>query len=62
VRVEGKPIRASRRSADWCLRAVDRCWAQKSPRIRARERDAARAAYDHARGRYRAILAESDVD
>jgi hypothetical protein len=62
VSVDGKPIRASRRSADWCLRAVDQCWSQKGPRIRARERDAARAAYDHARERYREILRQSDAD
>ena len=59
VSVAGQPIRASRDSADWCLRAVDQCWSQKSPRIRARERDAARDAYEHARMRYRAILNES---
>jgi hypothetical protein len=59
VTVDGKPVRASRRSADWCLKAVDQCWFQKNPRIRARERDAARAAYDHARARYRDILRES---
>ena len=62
VAVGGRPVRASRRSAEWCLAAVDQCWAQKAPRIRARERDAARAAYDHARARYRAILAESGPD
>jgi hypothetical protein len=62
VTVDRKPIRASRRSAEWCLRAVDQCWSQKSPRIRARERDAARAAYDHARARYVAIGAESAAD
>ena len=55
----GRPIRASRRSAEWCLAGVDRCWSQKAPRIRARERDAAQRAYDEARRRYRAIAAES---
>jgi hypothetical protein len=62
VSVRGRPIRASRRSATWCLQAVDQCWSQKGPRIRARERDAAARAYEHARQRYRAILAESDAD
>jgi hypothetical protein len=41
---------------------VDQCWSQKGPRIRNREREAAARAYDHARQRYRAILAESDAD
>ncbi len=25
----GKPVRASRRSAEWCLNAVNQCWTQK---------------------------------
>ena len=62
VLVGGRPIRASRRSAEWCLAAVDRCWSQKGPRIRAREREAAARAYDHARERYRRVLAESEVE
>jgi hypothetical protein len=62
VTVGGASIRASRKSADWCLRSVDQCWSQKAPRIRARERDAARNAYEHARARYRAIAAESSAD
>jgi hypothetical protein len=62
VTVGGQPVRASRKSAEWCLRSVDQCWAQKGPRIRARERDAARAAFDVARERYREILRQSDAD
>jgi hypothetical protein len=58
----GRPIRASRRSADWCLRAVDQCWGQKVGRIAPVEREAAMKAYDFARDRYRRIIAESDVD
>ena len=58
----GRPVRASRQSAAWCLEAVDQCWSQKGPRIRSRERDAAARAYDHARQRYRAILAESNTE
>jgi hypothetical protein len=57
--VDGKPIRASRRSAEWCLTAVNQCWTQKAPLIRPAERDAARAAYDHAREVYRRRIAES---
>lgn len=60
VTVGGRPVRASRRSAAWCLAAVDQCWSQKKPRIRARELEAASNAYEHARQRYRAILTESD--
>jgi hypothetical protein len=59
VLVNEKPIRASRRSAEWCLKAVDQCWKQKAPQISERERPAAAAAYEHAREVYRRILAES---
>jgi hypothetical protein len=62
VLLGGQPIRASRRSAEWCLASVDQCWSQKGPRIRAREREAASLAYEHARTRYRHILAESEVE
>jgi hypothetical protein len=62
VEVDGAPIRASKRSAQWCLDAVDRCWESKSPAIRENEREAAKAAYDHARSVYRQILAESHDD
>ncbi len=58
--VGGKPIRASRRSAEWCLNAVNQCWTQKAPRISAGERPAARAAYDHALEVYRKLISESD--
>ena len=62
VIVGGKPIRASRRSAQWCLDAVKVCWNKKVNGIREEERDAAREAYNAAKQTYRKILAESDVD
>ncbi len=62
VEIDGKPIRASRRSAQWCLDAVDVCWKQKEPRTRAEEKEAAAAAYERARQAYREILAESPND
>jgi hypothetical protein len=62
VEVDGAPIRASKRSAQWCLDAVDRCWDAKSPLIRESEREAARAAYDHARSVYRRLLAQAHDD
>jgi hypothetical protein len=60
VLVEDRPIRASRRSAEWCINAVNQCWTQKAPQIRASELEAARQAYDHAREVYRQRLAETD--
>jgi hypothetical protein len=62
VTVAGRPVRASRRSAEWCLRAVDQCWSQKAAKISVRERPAAERAYEQARDAYRRIIAESDID
>ncbi|HEX8187315.1 MAG TPA: CehA/McbA family metallohydrolase [Pyrinomonadaceae bacterium] len=62
VVVGGKPVRASRRSAEWCLKAVDQCWGQKSPQISDRERPDAERAYEHARRVYRRIAGECEVD
>ncbi len=59
VMVGGKPVRASRKSAEWCLKCVDQCWSQKERAIRPAEKEAARDAYDVARRAYRKILAES---
>jgi len=59
VEVGGEPIRASRRSAQWCREAVDVCWRSKEPGIRPAERDAARAAYDAAREFYDRVIRES---
>jgi hypothetical protein len=61
VLVDGQPVRGSRQSADWCLRAVDQCWRQKAPQISERERPAAARAYEHARQVYRRILAETSA-
>jgi hypothetical protein len=59
LKVENKPIRASRRSAKWCLEAVDVCWRSKQGLIRAEEKPAAMEAYEHAREAYKRIHAES---
>lgn len=62
VEVDGKPIRASRRSAEWCLKAVDACWNAKVGNIREAERPAAAEAYEVARQAYQKIVAESRGD
>ena len=58
VLVGGKPIRASKRSAEWCLKGVDQCWSQKEKYIAPAEMKDAKEAYEHAREAYRKILAE----
>ncbi len=62
VLVGDTPIRASKKSAEWCLKGVDQCWSQKAPKIRKAEREDARKAFDVAREAYRKILAESAED
>ncbi|MBT4694250.1 MAG: CehA/McbA family metallohydrolase [Planctomycetaceae bacterium] len=62
VEVDDKPIRASKRSAQWCLEAVDVCWQSKMGRMRMGDQADAKLAYDHARQRYKAIIAESFDD
>ncbi len=62
VLVGDKPIRASKKSAAWCLKGIDRCWEQKKRNIRAAELKDAAAAYETARGAYQKILAETAAD
>jgi hypothetical protein len=62
VTVDGKPVRASKKSAEWCLKGIDQCWSQKEPAIREEEKEAAQRAYDAAREAYRKILEESAED
>ncbi len=59
VLVDGKPIRASKRSAEWCRRAVDQCWTMKYPLIREEERATAEATYNKAREVYDRIIRET---
>jgi hypothetical protein len=59
VIVDNKPIRASRQSAAWCLKAVDQCWSQKGMKISAAEKDEALRIYEAARAAYRKIVNES---
>lgn len=60
VIVGEKPIRASRRSIQWCLSGVDRCWSQKSRFLG--EQAEALYAYEHARAVYRRRLTECNVE
>ncbi len=62
VEVDGKPIRASKRSAQWCIDSVAQCWKSKKPRIRAHELAAAKKAYEFATQQYEKRLSESYDD
>jgi hypothetical protein len=53
-----KPVRPSRQSLEWCIRAVDQCWQQKQTRIRDTERTEAEKTYEAAKAEYKKRLAE----
>ena len=59
VVVGGKPIRASRDSAQWALLCVDQLWRARSRRIADGERAEAERAYEQARDYYRRAISES---
>jgi hypothetical protein len=59
ISVDDKPIRASRRSAKWCLDSVAKCREQKRRFIAENELQDFADAYDHATKVYTKILAES---
>ena len=58
VTVGGKPVR-ERRSIEWALDAVDRCYRQKIGRIRLPEQGAMTNAYEFAKEQYKARLQEA---
>jgi hypothetical protein len=62
VIVDNQPIRASRRSAEWCLRGVDQCWKEKQKFYAEAEMEEAAKAYEHARVVYRKRFSESKVE
>jgi hypothetical protein len=62
VLVGEKPVRASKRSAEWCLKGVDQCWSQKQRFIKDDEMEQAKVDYEHARQTYRKLLAECEAD
>lgn len=58
VLVDGQPVRASKRSAQWCLDGVAKCWESKQELIAENEQEAAKAAYAHAKAAYEQRLLE----
>ncbi|MBI3463084.1 MAG: CehA/McbA family metallohydrolase [Planctomycetes bacterium] len=59
VVVAGKPIRASRASALWCIGMIEQLWRARSGRIAEAERAAAEQAFRQAIDRYRQIAEQS---
>ena len=62
VVVDGKAIRASKRSAEWCLAGVKKCRDQKRRFMGDDEIEDFNETYDHAEKVYRQIIAESVAD
>ena len=62
VIVDSKPIRASKRSAQWCLEGVKKCRSQKRRFMGTDEIADFNATYDHAEKTYRRIISESVTD
>lgn len=58
VLVDNKPIRANKKSAEWCLKAVDVCWESKKGNMNEADRAKARKDYDYAKKVYEDILKE----
>jgi hypothetical protein len=58
VIVDGKPIRASRKSALWCIGTIEQLWRVRNGVIAKQERDEARQTFQRAIEMYRKIAAE----
>jgi hypothetical protein len=59
VQVADQPIRASKRSAQWCRDAVETCWQQKNKKFKPEDIELAKRAYEAARVVYEEILQQS---
>jgi hypothetical protein len=62
VLVGGRPIRASRASAQWAIACIDQLWRMRARQIAPAERADAEKAYEEARAIYRRIAAESPAE
>jgi hypothetical protein len=60
VLVSGKPIRASRTSALWCIETIEQLWRVRGNKIAEAERAEARRTFDEAIAKFRLIARESD--
>src|SRR5262249_30058379 len=59
VLVGGQPIRASRKSASWCIGVIEQLWRVRERDIAAHERDEAKKTFLRAIEQYRRIAAEA---
>jgi hypothetical protein len=59
VLVNNEPIRASQRSALWCLGTIEQLWRVRAKEIAAHEREEAQRTFERAIETYRKIAAEA---
>ena len=62
VLVGGKPIRASRASALWCVETIEQLWRVRERAIAESERAEARQTFDEAIEKFRRIAKEASID
>lgn len=62
VIVAGQPIRASRRSAQWCIECIDQLWRVREKNIAPAEREEAKRAFEAAKEIYRRIAAGAPAE
>jgi hypothetical protein len=62
VLVCGKPIRASRSSALWCIETIEQLWRTRQGAIAEAERGEARRTFDEAVEKFRGIAREASND
>ena len=62
VIVGGEPIRASKRSAQWCIGVIEQLWRVRGPGLPDSERAEAKQTFDKALEMYRKIAAEAFDD
>lgn len=62
VLIAGRPIRASRSSARWCIECIDQLWRVREKNIAPAERDEAHRTFEAAKEIFRRIAAESPAE
>jgi hypothetical protein len=62
VLIGDKPIRASRKSALWCIETIEQLWRARERSIAANERANARRTFDEAIEKFRRLAEESKAD
>ena len=60
VLVGGKPIRASRESAKWCVGVIEQLWKMRGPGIKADERPEAEKTFQMALEMYKKVVEECE--